>query len=45
MAFEVGYNQGETVSQLMEKNGFQIIGRVDDYGGIERVIIGRKEEK
>ena len=45
LAFEVGYNQSETVSQLMEKNGFQIIGRVADYGGIERVIIGRKEEK
>ena len=45
LAFEVGYNQGETVSQLMEKNGFQIIGRIADYGGIERVIIGRKEEK
>lgn len=45
LAFEVGYNQGETVSQLMKKNGFQIIGRVADYGGIERVIIGRKEEK
>ena len=45
LAFEVGYNQGETVSQLMEKNGFQIVGRIADYGGIERVIIGRKEEK
>lgn len=45
LAFEVGYNQGETVSQLMEKSGFQIVGRTADYGGIERVIIGRKEEK
>ena len=45
LAFEVGYNQGETVSQLMEKNGFRVIGRVADYAGIERVIIGRKEEK
>ena len=44
LAFEVGYNQGETVAKLMEKNGFQIVGRVADYGGIERVIIGRKEE-
>ncbi|MCF2624573.1 peptide chain release factor N(5)-glutamine methyltransferase [Fusobacterium perfoetens] len=44
LAFEVGYNQGETVARLMEKNGFQIVGRVADYGGIERVIIGRKEE-
>lgn len=45
LAFEVGYNQGETVSQLMEKNGFRIEGRIADYAGIERVIIGRKEEK
>lgn len=45
LAFEVGYNQGETVSQLMEKNGFRIEGRIVDYAGIERVIIGRKEEK
>lgn len=44
LAFEVGYNQGENVAKLMEKNGFQIVGRVADYGGIERVIIGRKEE-
>lgn len=45
LAFEVGYNQGETVSQLMEKNGFRVVGRAADYAGIERVIIGRKEEK
>lgn len=45
LAFEVGYNQGETVSQFMEKSGFHIVGRIADYGGIERVIIGRKEEK
>lgn len=45
LAFEVGYNQGEIVSQLMEKNGFRIEGRIADYAGIERVIIGRKEEK
>lgn len=45
LAFEVGYNQGETVSLFMKKSGFQIVGRVTDYGGIERVIIGRKEEK
>lgn len=44
LAFEVGYNQGEEVSLLMEKNGFRIIGKIRDYGGFERVIIGRKEE-
>lgn len=44
LAFEVGYNQGEEVAQLMKDNGFRIVGRIEDYGGIERVIIGRKEE-
>lgn len=44
LAFEVGYNQGEKVSTFMEKNGFHIVGRIADYNGIERVIIGRKEE-
>lgn len=44
LAFEVGYNQGEEVSTFMEKNGFHIVGRIADYNGIERVIIGRKEE-
>lgn len=42
LAFEVGYNQAETVSKLMEKNKFDIIGIIKDYGGIERVVIGRK---
>lgn len=44
LAFEVGYNQGEEVSTFMEKSGFHIVGRIADYNGIERVIIGRKEE-
>lgn len=44
LAFEVGYNQGEKVSTFMEKSGFHIVGRIADYNGIERVIIGRKEE-
>lgn len=44
LAFEVGYNQGEEVSNIMEKDGFHIVGRIEDYGGIERVVIGRKEE-
>lgn len=42
LAFEVGYNQAETVSKLMEKSKFDIIAIVKDYGGIERVVIGRK---
>lgn len=42
LAFEVGYNQAQEVSELMKKSGFQIIAIVKDYGGIERVVIGRK---
>ncbi|MDX8336976.1 MULTISPECIES: peptide chain release factor N(5)-glutamine methyltransferase [Cetobacterium] len=42
LAFEVGYNQAEEVSGFMKKNGFDVIAIVKDYGGIERVVIGRK---
>ncbi|MFK4785899.1 peptide chain release factor N(5)-glutamine methyltransferase [Fusobacterium sp. MFO224] len=42
LAFEVGYNQGEKVAQMMEKKGYEIIARVSDYGGIERAILGKK---
>lgn len=42
LAFEVGYNQAENVSEMMEENGFDILSIVKDYGGIERVVIGKK---
>ena len=42
LAFEVGYNQAETVSELMQENGFDILSIVKDYGGIDRVVIGKK---
>lgn len=42
LAFEVGYNQGEKVVSMMERKGYKIIDRVLDYGGIERVILGKK---
>ena len=42
LAFEVGYNQAEAVAELLRKNNFDIIGIIKDYGGIERVVIGRK---
>ncbi|WP_297431385.1 peptide chain release factor N(5)-glutamine methyltransferase [uncultured Cetobacterium sp.] len=42
LAFEVGYNQAHEVSQFMKKAGFEIIAIVNDYSGIERVVIGRK---
>lgn len=42
LAFEVGYNQAENVSELMQENGFDILSIVKDYGGINRVVIGKK---
>ncbi|MDP0493289.1 MAG: peptide chain release factor N(5)-glutamine methyltransferase [Fusobacterium sp. JB021] len=42
LAFEVGYNQGETVVLMMRNRGYEIKARVLDYGGVERVIIGKK---
>lgn len=45
LAFEVGYNQAQKVSEIMRENSFEIISIVKDYGDIERVVIGRKREE
>ena len=42
LAFEVGYNQAQEVSELMRKSNFEILAIVKDYSGIERLVIGRK---
>lgn len=42
LVYEVGYNQAKEVSQILEKEGYDIVTIVKDYGGIERVVIGRK---
>lgn len=43
LAFEVGYNQGDEVSDIMKKIGYEVIGIIKDYGNNQRVVIGRKE--
>ena len=45
LAFEVGYNQAEKVSEIMRKNSFDVISVVKDYGDVERVVIGKKREE
>lgn len=42
MVFEVGYNQADEVVRLFEQNLYDVVGVVKDYGGIDRVVIGRK---
>lgn len=38
--FEVGYDQGEAVSRLMEESGFLGVMLVNDYAGMDRVVCG-----
>lgn len=38
--FEIGYDQGEAVSRMMEQAGFLEVKVVKDYGGMDRVAWG-----
>ena len=40
--FEIGYDQGEAVSQLMEQSGFLEVRVIKDYGGMDRVVYGTR---
>lgn len=41
LAFEIGYNQGEAVKKIMEKNNFMDIKIYYDYAEHERIVIGK----
>lgn len=41
LAFEIGYNQGETVPQLMREAGFCEVKVKKDLAGLDRVVIGK----
>ena len=38
--FEIGYDQGERVSQLMRQRGFAEVQCIKDYAGLDRVVFG-----
>ncbi|MGL5152567.1 MAG: peptide chain release factor N(5)-glutamine methyltransferase [Clostridium sp.] len=40
LAFEIGHDQGEDVSNLMKDNGFGNVNIVKDLAGLDRVVIG-----
>ena len=42
LLFEIGYNQGDAVSNLMTAQGFQNVEVVKDYAGLDRVVLGQK---
>ncbi len=39
--FEIGYDQGEAVSLLMQDKGFQDVKVIKDYAGLDRVVVGK----
>jgi len=43
LAFEVGYNQAENVSEFM-KESFSAIKVVKDLAGIDRVVMGCRKQ-
>ena len=40
LAYEVGHDQAQDVSQIMQENGFEGIYTKCDLQGFERVVIG-----
>lgn len=40
LSFEIGYDQGESVKQLMESNGYENVEVTKDLAGLDRVVIG-----
>lgn len=47
LLFEIGYDQGEAVSEMMKKAGYDRVRVVKDLAGLDRVVMGVliKEEK
>lgn len=43
MMYEIGYNQGQSVPNLLDKNGFKDIKVYKDLSGNDRVVIAGKE--
>ena len=43
LMFEIGYDQGESVSRLMKDGGFTDVEVVRDLSGLDRVVYGRWE--
>lgn len=42
LLFEIGYDQGESVSQLLKMNGFKDVNVIQDLAGLDRVVLGKK---
>ena len=43
--FEIGYDQGQAVSELMRAGGYREVQVVQDYAGLDRVVLGTYVER
>ena len=43
--FEIGYDQGQAVSELMRTQGYREVQMVQDYAGLDRVVFGTYVER
>ena len=43
--FEIGYDQGQEVSELMREHGYREVQVVQDYAGLDRVVYGTYIER
>jgi release factor glutamine methyltransferase len=44
LIYEIGYDQAEEVSGILQKNGFTGIRVIKDYAGLDRVVMGKYED-
>ena len=42
LAFEIGYNQGEAVKSIMEKNNYKDVRIIKDFASLDRIVIAIK---
>lgn len=45
LAFEIGYDQGDSVSELMKSEGYVAIDIIKDLAGMDRVVIGKIQKE
>lgn len=43
LAVEIGYDQGEAVASMMDKNGFWDVRVIRDLAGLDRVVAGKRQ--
>ena len=44
LVFEIGWKQGEAVSQLMQQQGFVDVAVIQDWQGNDRVVVGKLDK-